>query len=129
MPAPGALVGFIPVTDTARSRAFYMDMLGLAFVHDDAFALVLRSSANEGEAGNLIRVVRMKTVTPAPYTILGWETSAIDADVKRLTVAGVTFTRFGHFQQDEFGIWTAPDGSKVAWFTDPDGNVLSLSQH
>jgi hypothetical protein len=68
-------------------------------------------------------------VTPAQFTILGWETASIEDDVKSLTARGVVFSRFSFLEQDDLGIWTAPGGDKVAWFPDPDGNVLSLSQH
>lgn len=123
MPAPGSLIGFVPITDADRAKAFYVDVLDLDFVQDDGFALVLRSG------GNMVRLARMPSVTPAQFTILGWETTAIEDEVKALAAKGVPFVRYSFFQQDDLGIWTAPNGNKVAWFTDPDGNVLSLSQH
>lgn len=123
MTAPGSLIGFIPITDGERAKAFYADILGLQFVQDDGFAIVFRSG------GNMVRLVRMPAVTPATFTILGWESPAIEDEVKRLTTAGVAFLRYSYFEQDGLGIWTAPSGDKVAWFTDPDDNVLSLSQH
>ena len=123
MPAPGKLIGFVPITDAKRAMEFYRDTLGLEFVQDDGFALVFSS----GE--NMVRLAKMPTVTPAPLTILGWEASSIEDDVQALTLKGVVFTRFSFLQQDALGIWTAPNGDKVAWFLDPDGNVLSLSHH
>lgn len=123
MPAPGSLIGFVPITDADRSRTFYADVLGLDFIQDDGFALVFLSGTN------MVRLAKMPQVTPAQFTVLGWESTAIEADVRSLTDKGVAFTRLPYFQQDELGIWTAPGGNKVAWFTDPDGNVLSLSQH
>ena len=123
MAAPGSLIGFVPITDGERSKVFYADVLGLEFVQDDGFALVFRS----GE--NMVRMVKMPSVTPAQFTILGWEATAIEGDVKALAAKGVDFLRFSFFEQDDLGIWTAPNGNKVAWFTDPDGNVLSLSKH
>ncbi len=124
MPAPGSLIGFVPITDGERARTFYADLLGLEFVQDDGFAIVFRSG------NNMVRLVRMPAVTPAQFTILGWEAAAaIEDEVRRLAAAGVSFLRFSFFQQDDLGIWTAPNGNKVAWFNDPDGNVLSLSQH
>ncbi len=123
MAAPGSLIGFVPITDADRAKAFYVETLGLEFVQDDGFALVLKSD------DNMVRLVRMPQVTPATFTILGWESAQIEDDVKRLTAAGVSFLRYGFFQQDDLGIWTAPNGNKVCWFTDPDGNVLSLSKH
>ena len=122
MPAPSSLIGFVPITDGERSKAFYADVLGLEFVQDDGFALVFRS----GE--NMVRMVRMPGVTPAQFTILGWEAS-IEDDVKALAAKGIEFIRYSFFEQDALGIWTAPNGDKVAWFADPDGNVLSLTKH
>ena len=127
MSAPGPLVGFVLITEGERARAFYTTVLGLEFVQD-GFALVLRSRTDGNTSGNMVRLVRMKTVIPAPSAILGWESSAIEADVRRLSNAGVVFTRYKFLQQDELGIWTAPNGNKIVWFNDPDGNVLSLSQ-
>lgn len=129
MSAPGKLIGFIPITDAERATAFYRDIVGLEFVKDDGFALVFQSAPVPWEAGNMVRLVRMPAVTAAQFTILGWETASLEDDVKALTAKGVVFSRFGFLQQDNLGIWSAPGGDKVAWFPDPDGNVLSLSQH
>jgi len=123
MLSEGKLIGFVPITQANSTLAFYTDVLKLEFVQDDQFAIVLRSGAN------MIRLVRMKTVEPAPFTILGWEVSDIESDVAKLAAAGVVFARYSFLEQDQAGIWAAPGGSKVAWFQDPDGNLLSLSQH
>jgi catechol 2,3-dioxygenase-like lactoylglutathione lyase family enzyme len=123
MAAPGKLIGFIPITDAERAIAFYRDTVGLEFVRDDGFALVFQSD------DTMVRLVKMPSVTPAQFTILGWGTASIEDDVKSLTARGVVFSRFSFLEQDDLGIWSAPDGDKVAWFPDPDGNVLSLSQH
>jgi catechol 2,3-dioxygenase-like lactoylglutathione lyase family enzyme len=117
------IVAFVPTTDTARARAFYEGLLGLSFVNEDGFALVL--SAN----GIMIRVVKAQKFTPVQYTILGWQVKEIEKLVVRLQEQGVHFERFGFFKQDDLGIWTAPNGDKVAWFKDPDGNTLSVSEH
>ena len=119
----GKLIGFAPITDGERAKTFYEGVLGLTFVADDGFALVFRSGAN------MLRLAKMPQVTPAQFTILGWETTSIVDDVQSLTAKGVEFIRFGFMEQDALGIWTAPGGDKVAWFKDPDGNTLSLSQH
>lgn len=119
----GKLIGFAPITDADRAKDFYADVLGLTFVADDGFALIFRSGAN------MVRLAKMPQVIPAQFTILGWETSSIEDDVQSLTAKGVEFVRFGFMEQDALGIWTAPDGDKIAWFKDPDGNSLSLSQH
>lgn len=117
------LIGFVPTTDFEQARRFYVDTLGLEFVEEDGFALVLRSG------GNMMRVAKVGDFTPAKYTVLGWETPSIELRITELAAAGIIFVRYPWFEQDALGIWTAPDGSRVAWFNDPDGNVLSLSQH
>ncbi len=117
------IIGFIPVTDPVRARNFYVDLLGLEFVADDGFAIVLRAH------GNMIRLIRTGEFTPVQYTILGWEVPALAPVITALAQAGVTFSRYSWAKQDAFGIWTAPNGNQVAWFQDPDGNVLSLSSH
>jgi predicted enzyme related to lactoylglutathione lyase len=119
----GKLIGFAPITDGEHAKAFYEGVLGLTFVADDGFALVFRSGTN------MVRLAKMPEVKPAQFTVMGWETTTIVDDVQALTAKGVVFTRYGFMEQDALGIWTAPGGDKVAWFTDPDGNVLSLSQH
>jgi len=126
MLATAPIIGFIPTLDAARSRAFYEHTLGLTFVADDGFALVFRSGAN------MIRIARVQDLTPPPYTILGWEVPDIVAEVTALTAAGLVFARYPFLpsdQVDALGIWSAPGGAKIAWFHDPDGNTLSLSQH
>jgi catechol 2,3-dioxygenase-like lactoylglutathione lyase family enzyme len=116
------IVAFVPTKDTDKARAFYEGVLGLRFVKDDGFAMVLDAN------GTLVRVAKAQ-FTPAPFTILGWQVTDIENMVAGLQEKGVRFERFGFFEQDALGIWTAPGGDKVAWFQDPDGNVLSVSQH
>jgi catechol 2,3-dioxygenase-like lactoylglutathione lyase family enzyme len=118
-----SLIGFIPTSDAARARQFYVETLGLRFVSDDQFATVVQAG------GSKIRIANVGAFTPMPFTILGWEVADIAAEVATLTVAGVVFSRYPFLEQDEAGIWTAPSGDRVAWFQDPDGNTLSLSQH
>jgi catechol 2,3-dioxygenase-like lactoylglutathione lyase family enzyme len=117
------IVAFVPTKDSDKARGFYEGVLGLRFVKDDGFALVLDAK------GITIRVAKMKGFKPAHFTILGWQVSDIENVVRALQKKGVHFEIFGFFQQDELGIWTAPTGDKVAWFKDPDGNILSVSQH
>ena len=93
------------------------------FVKDDGFALVLDAN------GIMVRVTKAPEFKPAPFTILGWQVSDIEKVAAELTNKGVHLERFGFFEQDKLGIWTAPTGDKVAWFKDPDGNILSVSQH
>ena len=118
------IVALVPITDGDKARAFYVDKLGLKFLSDDGFAIVVDAN------GNKVRLTKMKEVKPQPFTVLGWETADIAADIRALQSNGVIVERFpDHMKQDDLGIWTAPDGTKVAWFKDPDGNILSLSQH
>src|SRR5579864_3075413 len=117
------IVAMAPITDPAKARAFYEVTLGLRFVKDDGFALVFDAN------GIMVRLSKMKQFTPALYTVLGWQVSGIENVVRDLGKKGVHFEIFGFFKQDELGIWTAPNGDKVAWFKDPDGNTLSVSQH
>jgi len=117
------VMGFVPTRDGATARKFYEDMLGLRFISDDDFAVVMESNETT------IRITKMKEFTPAPYTILGWRVENIESEVQSLVERGVSFQRYPYFEQSELGIWSAPGGTKVAWFLDPDGNLLSLSQH
>jgi len=117
------IIAFVPTTDFVKARAFYEGVLGLRFVHEDGFALVLNAN------GVHVRVVKVKELAPAQYTVLGWEVEDIEKIARALRERGVHFEIYGFFKQDELGIWTAPGGAKVAWFKDPDGNVLSVSQH
>ena len=117
------IVAMVPITDSARARAFYEGLLGLRFIRDDGFALVLDAN------GIMVRATKMKEVKPVQFTVLGWQVSEIEKVVRGLGERGIHFEIFGFFKQDELGIWTAPTGDKVAWFKDPDGNILSVSQH
>jgi len=117
------LIGFVPTTDSNRSRQFYEGKLGFKFVSDDQFALVIQA----GES--MIRIAKAGKFTPAQYTVMGWEVTDIDAMVKWLSERGVIFEKYPFVQDQKQGIWTTPNGDKVVWFKDPDGNVLSLSQH
>jgi catechol 2,3-dioxygenase-like lactoylglutathione lyase family enzyme len=123
MLANNPIVAFIPTRDAARSRSFYEGTLGLRFVSDDAFALVMDAN------GTTLRIVRVADFTPFPFTILGWQVEDIHASVAELTARGLQFTRYEFLNQAPDGVWTAPGGAKVAWFLDPDHNTLSLSQH
>ena len=117
------IIGFVPVTDFAKARAFYEGTLGLRFVKEDGFALVLDAN------GIRLRAVKLQKFEPVHYTVLGWEVKGIEGVVRQLQQKGVTFERYEFFKQDDLGIWTTPNGDKVAWFKDPDGNTLSLSEH
>jgi catechol 2,3-dioxygenase-like lactoylglutathione lyase family enzyme len=117
------LIGFLCTVDYDRARDFFVNKLGCEFVDQNQFALVVALG------GNQIRITKIPDFVPAERTILGWEVTNIVAHVDWLTKQGVTFERYPFIQDQDRGIWTTPDGSKVAWFKDPDGNVLSVSEH
>jgi catechol 2,3-dioxygenase-like lactoylglutathione lyase family enzyme len=116
------VIGFVATRDAARARRFYGEMLGLTLVSEDGFALVFDSN------GTMVRVQKVEEVRPAGYTVLGWAVGDIGAKVKELTGRGMRFERFEGLKQDEAGVWTSPSGGRIAWFKDPDGNTLSLTQ-
>jgi catechol 2,3-dioxygenase-like lactoylglutathione lyase family enzyme len=117
------LIAFIPTKNAARARIFYEEIIGLRFISEDPFAIVMDAN------GTMIRVVPVGDFTPFPFTILGWQVDDIHQIIARMTDKGVQFARYSFLEQGADGIWDAPGGAKVAWFTDPDGNTLSLSQH
>ena len=118
-----SLVAFIPTRDADRARAFYEHVVGLRFVQDDGFALVMDFD------GTMIRIAKVGDYQPFAFTLVGWEVDDIGAAVKALTAKGAAVERYGFLEQDAAGVWTAPGGAKVAWFKDPDGNLLSMSEH
>jgi catechol 2,3-dioxygenase-like lactoylglutathione lyase family enzyme len=117
------IMAFSATTDAERAKVFYRDRLGLKLVEDSGFALVFDA------AGTMLRVQKVKEVIVAQYTALGWQVPDIAAKVDELEKAGVKFEHYSFPGVDEKGIWTAPGGAaKVAWFKDPDGNILGLTQ-
>jgi catechol 2,3-dioxygenase-like lactoylglutathione lyase family enzyme len=123
MPLSGSpLIAFVSTADPSRALSFYRDTLRLRLVSETSFALVF------DVMGTMLRVAIADTVTAAPYTVLGWQVADIAATVDDLTAQGVAFTLYEHMDQDARGIWTSPAGGRIAWFRDPDGNVLSLTQ-
>jgi catechol 2,3-dioxygenase-like lactoylglutathione lyase family enzyme len=121
MLANATFVGFIPVRDLEAARAFYVDILGLAPTEETPFALVVDAG------GTPLRLTPVGQLRVQPFTIAGWEVTDVGSEVDRLSASGVSFTRYDGMDQDDRGIWTAPSGDTVAWFTDPDGNTLSVS--
>jgi catechol 2,3-dioxygenase-like lactoylglutathione lyase family enzyme len=113
---------FLATANAERARVFYERVLGLAFVADEPPALVFRVGPS------MLRIQKVEQVHAAPYTALGWEVSNIRQTVRDLRAAGVVFQRYDGMNQDADAIWLAPSGASVAWFRDPDGNVLSLTQ-
>ena len=122
--AVSPLVAFVPMRDPARSRRFYESVLGLPLLADELpFALVFQAP------GVTLRATRVESLTPQPFTILGWQVADIESTITALTQRGVEFLRYpGLNDAHPLAIWTAPGGSRIAWFHDPDRNVLSLTQ-
>ena len=117
-----ALVGFVASSDLDRSRAFYEGVLGFEVTEQDGFACVLKAGSST------VRITLVQEVLSAPYTVLGWEVDHMADAVDSLAARGVSFLRFEGMDLDARGIWTAPGGDRVSWFSDPDGHVLSLTQ-
>jgi len=119
----GNMVGFVLTKDCAKARAFFEGKLGFQFVSQDQFALAMKAG------GNMMRISKVPDFAPLQSTVLGWEVQNIEAVVKWLAGRGVAFEKYPFVQDRELGIWTTPNGDKVAWFKDPDDNVLSVSEH
>jgi len=115
-------MAFAATRDGPRAREFYEKILGLSLISEDSFALVMDAN------GTMLRLQKVESFTPNPFTALGWEVSNISAAVSELQQRGVTFQKYPWMDQDELGIWRSPSGAKVAWFKDPDGNTLSLTE-
>ena len=113
---------FLATANAERARAFYESALGLAFVADEPPALVFRVG------DRTLRIQKVDRVLAVPYTALGWAVSDIRQTVRDLCSAGISFQRYPGMNQDGDGIWRAPSGAMIAWFQDPDGHVLSLTQ-
>jgi catechol 2,3-dioxygenase-like lactoylglutathione lyase family enzyme len=116
------LVAFVATRDRNRAKAFYRDTLGLPLVSEDNFALVFDA------AGTMLRVTPVQELAAAKYTILGWQVRDIVRTATDLQKAHVVLEQYPGMQQDKLGIWSSPGGAKVAWFKDPDGNTLSITQ-
>lgn len=116
------MISFVSTAHPEKALAFYQGPLGFHLVADEPFALVFQV----GEA--MLRVAKAPPFTPQPFTVLGFRVDDIAHECQRLIARGVTFERFPQFDQDALGIWTAPGGARIAWFKDPDGNVLSLTE-
>jgi predicted enzyme related to lactoylglutathione lyase len=116
------LVAFVPSTDLERSLAFYESVLGLAVDEVTPYACVARSGTTT------VRITLAEGMRPQPFTVLGWSVDDIRAELAELIQCGVEPLRYEGMGQDNAGVWTAPGGAQVAWFTDPDGNVLSFTQ-
>jgi catechol 2,3-dioxygenase-like lactoylglutathione lyase family enzyme len=116
------LMAFVATDRADDALVFYRDVLGLRFIADEPYALVFQAGAVT------LRIQKVESHDPLPYTTLGWKVLDIAANVSALRDKGVVCERFPGMAQDELGIWASPSGARVAWFKDPDGNVLSLTQ-
>ena len=116
------LKAFVPTVKPAEARIFYRDILGLTLLAEDNFALEFNAN------GTLLRVIIVQELKPQAFTVLGWNVEDISSTIKTLNKKKVFCEKYEFFQQDSLGIWTSPNGSKVAWFKDPDGNILSLTE-
>jgi len=123
MLASGKMVGFVPTRDYDKAREFYENLLGFEFVSLDQYALVMNAG------GHTVRITKVANFAPLQGTILGWEVQDVKAVATWLANRGVTLEKYPFAQDQQLGIWTTPTGHKVAWFKDPDGNILSISQH
>jgi catechol 2,3-dioxygenase-like lactoylglutathione lyase family enzyme len=117
------ITAFVATAKPARSKQFYQETLGLRVVSDDQFAIAFDC------AGVQLRIQKVDKLQPHAFTALGWRVPNIRATVEGLSKRGVSFERYAYLEQDEFGVWLAPSGASVAWFKDPDGNLLSLTQN
>ena len=117
------LAAFVATADSERSRIFYENTLGLKLVSDEEYAIVFDAN------GITLRIQKVRDVAPIPYTALGWHVTDIEKLVEELSGRGVSFEIYDGFGQTDQGVMTFPNGAKVAWFKDPDGNLLSLDQY
>lgn len=116
------LVAFVGSADLKRAQAFYGGVLGLRLAERNDFACVYDVN------GTMLRVTAVPGLSPAGHTVLGWAVPDIRSVVDSLVERGVEFTRYDGMEQDDAGIWRTPGGDLVVWFTDPDGNTLSITQ-
>ena len=116
------LMAFVGVWNADKARGFYRDTLGLKMLYEDAVGLVF------DVGGIMLRVKLLNEVGPQSNPVLGWQVGDATATARALAGAGVTAIRYPGMQQDDDGIWTAPEGARIAWFKDPDHNILSITQ-
>jgi len=116
------LKAFVPTVKPNEAKLFYKDILGLKLLSEDQFALEFDAN------GTILRVTIVKELKPHPFTILGWNVDDIVSVIKQLNNKNIYCERYEFLEQDNLGIWLTPNGSKVAWFKDLDGNVLSLTE-
>ena len=116
------IIGFIPSTNLDASNRFYSELLGLKQIHIDEYAIEYEIKQAK------LRVAKVNRALKANHTIFGWEVTDINTVVEDLKLRGVPFVFYDGMPQNENGIVIFPNGGKVAWFKDPDENVLSITQ-
>ncbi len=117
------LVAFMATSKPDAARAFFEGVLGLTFVGEHEHLVTFQSGAAQ------LMLQKVSVVTPPHGTALGWSVKDLRGTIRALAERGVTFERFEGMDQDDLGVWSPAPGTGVAWFKDPDGNLLSLSQH
>jgi catechol 2,3-dioxygenase-like lactoylglutathione lyase family enzyme len=115
-----ALIAFVATTQPELAKTFYRDILGLRLVSDEEFALVFDAN------GTTLRIAKVDELRPQAHTVIGWQVNDIESTIRALVSRGVRFERYEGLEQDDLAIWSS-GGGKIAWFKDPDGNVLSLT--
>jgi catechol 2,3-dioxygenase-like lactoylglutathione lyase family enzyme len=115
-------MAFAGTTKPEQARRFYEDLLGLTLMADEPMSIVYDCN------GTMLRIAKVQALTPPGHTALGWIVADVRSKVTELERKGVAFQRYPGLEQDELGICAFPDGTQVAWFQDPDGNTLSLTQ-
>ena len=122
MLANGMLKAFIPTVNPQEAILFYRDLLGFELMSEDDYAMEFNAN------GTLLRVTIVDEFVPQPFTILGWNIENLVFTVRQFNNKYIYFEIFDFLEQDDLGIWNSPGGAKVAWFKDPDGNILSLTE-
>jgi predicted enzyme related to lactoylglutathione lyase len=122
MLADKKLTAFVATTKPDEAKAFYKTILGLKLLSEDNFALEFEANKT------VLRIAIVQKFTPQPFTVLGWDVEDIVSAIKSLNDKNVFCEKYDFLKQDESGVWASPNGSKVAWFKDPDGNILSLTE-
>jgi catechol 2,3-dioxygenase-like lactoylglutathione lyase family enzyme len=117
-----ALVAFLPISDVSTARAFYVSILGLEVLEESPFALVVDAN------GTKLRLTPVPEFQPQSFTVAGWDVNDIETTVNELNARGISFRRFEGMDQRDNGVWQSPSGDLVAWFADPDDNILSLTE-
>lgn len=116
------IITFLPITDAANAKNFYENILGLNMISEDEYALEFERN------GTCLRLTIVPQLTPQPFTVLGFQIDQIESQIKSLSSKGVVFEEYKNLNQNHLGIWTSPSKAKIAWFKDPDGNLISLTE-